>query len=64
VRSLFRDLVVTLKDNLIEDRIFDHVDGQRRTVPIEFHIREEACREQRFERMVDGLLVIRIAGVE
>ena len=61
---LFGDLVVTFEHDLVDDRVFDDVDGQRRAVPIELHVGEKAGGEQGLQRSVDGLLVIRIADMD
>ena len=60
-RSFCRDLAVTFEVDLVDDRIFDHVDGELRAVELDLHVGEQAGLIQRLERDVGGLLVVDVA---
>ena len=49
---LLRNLAFALEHHAVDDRIFNHVDGEDRTIPIDLHIGEKARREERFQRTV------------
>ncbi len=61
MQILGRDLVVTLEIDLVDDRIFHHLDGEHLPVPAEFDVGEQAGGEERLQRAVDGLLIVLIA---
>ena len=61
---LLGNLVFALEHDLIDDRVFDDIDRERRAVPIDLHVGEKARGEQCLQRAVDDLLVIGIAFVD
>ena len=50
LQILVGDLAVTLEHDLVDDRVLDDMDGQRRAVPIDLHVGEQTGREQRLQR--------------